>query len=289
MYKTDITTCSEFLNFFIGLVFEGRQGASESVKREIVVKSGKVWRGLADSIPDEEAGNKLSQRERKLNASKREEMLRVWNDYKARNDSDYSNPYLESTYANPMSSSSSSSSAMATTSSAGNKPSSPSQSVRVLSIKSKATHQRNTPMWNAMSKGKGFVSSLEDSKKQSPVFDMGGGSSSRSSSVSTEFRSGFTPQSETSGGSAQWGGSGSSGAQPRKTVASEFPGLPSRPVSKVPPYFKKDAAPVPAVDAWTAGAGGSSGGVDVYNPEENQGSGGKKKKKEKIVLMKVGL
>ncbi|KAJ3236861.1 hypothetical protein HDU78_004408 [Chytriomyces hyalinus] len=284
MYKSDLTTCAEFLNFFISLVFEGRHGASEPVKREIVGKAGKVWRALADSIPDEEMGSKVSQRDRKSNASKREEMLRVWNDYKVKNDSNFSNPYLESSYANPVSKSGAASSNSRSSGSGG----SPTQSARVLVIKSKATHQRNTPMWNAMSKGKGFVSSLEDSRKQQPAFDTG--SSSSSSGSGPEFRTGLsaaattTPLQPQQGQQQQQQMWGSSPA-PAKSAANEFPGLPSRP-NVIPAYVKKGASS--SINEWSADGGSSYGSLN-----ENQGAqssqGGKKKKKEKIVLMKVGL
>ncbi|ORY48127.1 hypothetical protein BCR33DRAFT_59075 [Rhizoclosmatium globosum] len=80
MYRNDLTTCSEFLNFFIRLVFEGRTQAPDAIKKEIFLKAGRVWKSLADSIPDETtAGSypRLGQKTKKQ--MKQEEMLRVWN------------------------------------------------------------------------------------------------------------------------------------------------------------------------------------------------------------------
>ncbi|KAI9352849.1 hypothetical protein BDR26DRAFT_929357 [Obelidium mucronatum] len=317
MYRNDLTTCSEFLNFFIRLVFDGRANAPDAVKKDIFTKSGRVWKSLADSIPETESGElypKVGQKSKKQ--SKQEEMLRVWNDYRVKNDMDYSNPYNESSYANPVQRSGSGNNfppPAASSSRNNGRPqanSSPNQSARVLVIKSKASNQRNnTPMWNAMSKGKGFVSSLEDTNAKRPIFDTTS-NSSRSSSVGPEFRDGLSsasasfsqPQPEEptpsqiqaallwSGNTTAATTASSIGAKSKPTTpaivggSQEFPGLPSRPVS-VTPLPRKGSN----INEWESG---SSQGYEQQQQQQQQQQpqqGGKKKKKEKIVLMSIGL
>ncbi|KAJ3019776.1 UNVERIFIED_CONTAM: hypothetical protein HDU68_010505 [Siphonaria sp. JEL0065] len=312
MYRSDLTTCSEFLNFFIRLVFDGRSGATEAIKKDKFIKSGRVWKSLADSIPDTESGElypKVGKKSKKQ--SKQAEMLKVWNDYRIKNNFDYSSPYNESSYANPVAGSSRGSFPPPSLNggnrnNVGQQSSSPNQSARVLVIKSKASHQRNTPMWNAMSKGKGFVSSLEDTNAKRPIFDTMS-NSSRSSSVGPEFREGlssastaFAQSSEPTPSQIQaallWSGNAaasslspaaSSSAYSKSkpstpAVAGDFPGLPSRPVA-VAPLARKGSN----INDWESS--NSQGYEQQQQQQQQPQQGGKKKKKEKIVLMSIGL
>ncbi|KAJ3353916.1 hypothetical protein HDU83_006121 [Entophlyctis luteolus] len=290
LYRSDMATCAEFLNLFVNLVYDGRTDLTESAKNDLLPKLGRVWKSLADSLPEGGSDSFPSLKGKKNGISKKEEMMRTWNDFRSKGDNTYSNPYSPSSYANPVASNQNPASAP--------KSASPS-SARVLVIKSKASHQRaNTPMWNAMAKGKGFVSSLEDKAKR-PAFDTPGRSSSVEpdnipidSSSESVAHSSPDLSADHAEAATMWG-SDNVQSQPAKSglareavvvsssssLRSEFPGLPSRP-SPVPPFVKKGS------DTWRGGFGNDSQSEQQQQAQQQQQG---KQKKKKIVLMSIGL
>ncbi|KAJ3087772.1 hypothetical protein HK102_010323 [Quaeritorhiza haematococci] len=136
-YRNSVVSADDFLAGFVGLVSQGSGKGNTKIKKDVMKEVGRVWAKLADTVPDATAPSAAAAVSGSGSVSKKEDMLRAWNDYKVRR--------REDEEAGPdfptLSGSSWGSSAAASGSGSGASASSP-PSARVLVIKSAASRGR---------------------------------------------------------------------------------------------------------------------------------------------------